>query len=416
MLAGTAIGQGIIVASTPIISRLYTPDDFGYFAIYTSIVSILSILATLRYELPIVITKDQAEARELLILTAFVALMFSAVLFVIVPTLGGNIVRGYEIAKQTGWLMWIPAYVLLFGLFRAFSYWFTREKAFKLIAWSKSIRSIVMVSVQVVAGFMGALVGGLIGGQVIGQFSASLFLIIIFITRQSGDNSFQLSIQGMGSLIRRYDNFPKYTAPHDMLSAVSKRISIFLLLYFYGTSIVGYYAIAEKVLMLPTEVVKSSLRQVLFPKIVDQYHSGKNLMSFSLKILTGMFVLFVLPCLGIVFYGRQLFGFVLGSTWAYAGTYAQWLVIWIFFSFINLVPVLFIQVLGLQKYLLIFIGVLLVVQSSVLIAGGFYMSDLNTIRLYSFAGVLFNIVLIVFVLIRLAKLYRSTGSDEDKAL
>ena len=115
----------------------------------------------------------------------------------------------------------------------------------------------------------------------------------------------------------------------------------FLLLTFYGTSIVGFYAIAEKVLKLPTEIVKGSLRQVLFPKIVERYHSGKNMMSFAIAVLTGMAVLYAIPCLCVALFGKQLFSFILGPDWAYAGTYARWLVIWIFFAFLTGVGISF---------------------------------------------------------------------------
>ena len=54
MLAGgTAIAQFLSVATSPIISRLFTPDDFGVLSIYVSILSIVAVFATLRYEFAI---------------------------------------------------------------------------------------------------------------------------------------------------------------------------------------------------------------------------------------------------------------------------------------------------------------------------------------------------------------------------
>ena len=51
--AGSAMGQGLLIVSAPLLTRLYTPADFGVLAVYVSIVSILVVVASLRYEMAI---------------------------------------------------------------------------------------------------------------------------------------------------------------------------------------------------------------------------------------------------------------------------------------------------------------------------------------------------------------------------
>jgi O-antigen/teichoic acid export membrane protein len=51
--AGSAMGQGLLIVSAPLLTRLYTPADFGVLAVYVSIVSILVVVASLRYEVAI---------------------------------------------------------------------------------------------------------------------------------------------------------------------------------------------------------------------------------------------------------------------------------------------------------------------------------------------------------------------------
>jgi O-antigen/teichoic acid export membrane protein len=51
--AGSAVGQGLLIVSAPVLTRLYTPADFGVLAVYVSILSILAVAATLRYEMAI---------------------------------------------------------------------------------------------------------------------------------------------------------------------------------------------------------------------------------------------------------------------------------------------------------------------------------------------------------------------------
>ncbi len=60
---GTALGQGLVLVSAPLLTRLYTPTDFGVLAVYGSIVSLVAVAASLRYELAIALSRhDRAVA------------------------------------------------------------------------------------------------------------------------------------------------------------------------------------------------------------------------------------------------------------------------------------------------------------------------------------------------------------------
>jgi len=54
LMAGTTIAQAIPIAISPILTRLYTPEEFGLFALFLAIVSIFGVVATMRYEMAIV--------------------------------------------------------------------------------------------------------------------------------------------------------------------------------------------------------------------------------------------------------------------------------------------------------------------------------------------------------------------------
>jgi O-antigen/teichoic acid export membrane protein len=50
LMTGTTIAQAIPIAISPILTRIYTPEDFGMFALYMSTASLFSVIATGRYE------------------------------------------------------------------------------------------------------------------------------------------------------------------------------------------------------------------------------------------------------------------------------------------------------------------------------------------------------------------------------
>ena len=83
LVSGTAIAQFISIAASLIISRLYTPDDFGVFTIFISIASLISLLLAGRYELAINLPKSDNEGLNVLGLSIKLNLIISFFLFIL---------------------------------------------------------------------------------------------------------------------------------------------------------------------------------------------------------------------------------------------------------------------------------------------------------------------------------------------
>ena len=63
LVSGTGITQAITILSAPLLSRFYEPEDFTVFALFSSTASIVSVVATARYELAIPLPKDELDAK-----------------------------------------------------------------------------------------------------------------------------------------------------------------------------------------------------------------------------------------------------------------------------------------------------------------------------------------------------------------
>ena len=86
-MTGIAISQAIPIAISPILTRLFTPNDFGIFALYLSIVSIISIVATGRYELAVILPDNDKDAIHIVLLALFL-IFFTAVVLLLVILIG----------------------------------------------------------------------------------------------------------------------------------------------------------------------------------------------------------------------------------------------------------------------------------------------------------------------------------------
>ena len=62
LVTGTTFAQIIAVLASPLLTRLYGPEAFGFLALFTSITSIIGVIACMRYELAIMLPKTDEEA------------------------------------------------------------------------------------------------------------------------------------------------------------------------------------------------------------------------------------------------------------------------------------------------------------------------------------------------------------------
>ena len=81
--SGTALGQAVVVLFSPILTRLYSPGDFGVFAVYASLLGVITVIGSMRYELAIPLPSDDQTAANVLVL----ALLF---------TMGVSCFRGWH--------------------------------------------------------------------------------------------------------------------------------------------------------------------------------------------------------------------------------------------------------------------------------------------------------------------------------
>src|SRR5699024_821027 len=199
----------IPVAISPILTRLYTPDDFGVLALFIAISSILGSIVNARYELAIVLPEKEEDSINIAALSLMIATLISISLFVIILIFHKTIIRLLDSQELDFWLYFIPVVVFFLGLFNTLNFLNTRMKTFGVIAQVKVIKSITMSIVQLILGIFKVGVGGLISGQIVSHlFSNGKLLKTILINKEL---IHKISLSRMKSLAKRYSRFPKYT-------------------------------------------------------------------------------------------------------------------------------------------------------------------------------------------------------------
>lgn len=398
LMSGTAIAQGLAFAASPILSRLYDPSAFGLFGLFTAACGILAVVASGKYELAILLPKKDEDAANVLWLSLLIILgvsLFSVLLVLLFQNNIANMLGSPELAPL---LWWAPVSILCTGLYNAFNYWTTRRKQFKRLSYSRVIQSIGREGTQLSLGIGTNLQGaGLVFGQIIGQAGSAGALIGQTYREDYSLLKKSYNKDRLKELAFEHKDFPKYNAPQNFLNAVSQNVPAILLAYFFNPSVVGLYWFTYKILVAPNQLIGNSIRQVFYQRANELVNEGKSVFKLFVNTTKSLAIIGIIPFLLILISGPEIFSFIFGNEWLEAGEYAQWLILWWFFLFINPPSIMMIPILGLQKLQLKVELITVSLRVLSIVIGGILSSDILAIALYTIVGSLINIFIIGFV-------------------
>jgi O-antigen/teichoic acid export membrane protein len=334
LVSGSFIAQLIPFAAEPILSRIYTPTEFGVFELFSSIIMIFGSVATARYEMAIILPKLENKAVNLLGLSLLITFMFSiAVLGVLLFTRGLiiNLMAGNELSR---YLFFIPIGILLLGINRSFLYWSLRNKYLNNISYSRITESSGKAGSSILLGFMRFSSFGLIFGQLTGLILSGIVLIYKFVRADYIKSRF-LSFKNIGNQAKKHIDFPKINVPLTLTEMFQVSGLIFMFSFFFDTHTLGEISKSIRILLIPVILISTTIAQVFYQKASQEYNRGIDI-SKSLNNIVKTLFLWSLPALFLfMIISPWLFGFVLGANWINAGLYARYLAVWIFIKFVT---------------------------------------------------------------------------------
>ncbi len=333
LMSGTAIAQAIPVLISPILSRLYTPEDFGVLALFMSIAAVISVIATGRYELAIMLPKKKRDAYNVLALSLLFTFIVSVFTFILVVIFKKPVAIFFEEPGIEPWLYFLPIVVLFAGMYQAFNYWSTRHKTFKRNATGRVSQSTVMSATNIGMGVAKAGSSGLILGYILGQVVAALVLgwqTLIHLKEIRKEITRKEIIENA----KKYKNFLKINTPHAFLDSLQNNGIIYLIMFFFSKLILGSYSFAFRVLKAPVGLIGNAIYQVFYQKATEALKNGQQIQPMVRRIYRNLFLI-GFPVFFLLFlFARPVFAFVFGEEWKISGEIAQILMPWLFLNFI----------------------------------------------------------------------------------
>ncbi|MCO5272945.1 MAG: oligosaccharide flippase family protein [Cyclobacteriaceae bacterium] len=327
LFTGTTLAQAIPIAVSPILTRLYTPEDFGVFAIFFSITNLLGVVATWRYELSIVLPSEEDEADLIEYLCFLIAFVFALMLFVLTLFLNERIASLLGRPDIASWLYLVPLSVFFTGIIQTINYRLNRGRNFREMSTIK----IIQTSSSGVSGIVLGLARFSLNGLVISQLFGQLMAI--------GSRYFKKKIgikhraSSVLHIARKYKNFAMGT-PGALLNKAATSLPIFLMSKLADKNQVGYYGLVERSIGAPISLISYSVSQVLLEEIASRYRMGLPIRSKILRLSRNLFLVGIIPFGVLCIFASEIFKFVFGSEWVQAGSYASVLSIAFFARFI----------------------------------------------------------------------------------
>ncbi|MBI6898034.1 oligosaccharide flippase family protein [Pseudomonas putida] len=331
LMTGTGLAQALPIALSPILTRLYTPQEFGVFALYGSICAILAVLVTGKYELAIVVPRRDGEAINLAAVTMLSSLVVSVILLCVLLAWSEPIVGLLGHPEVRTWLYLVPLATLILGCYYALNFWANRRSRYRSMAISRVVQSGASSAMQLAAGVSRLGLLGLIMGQLLGQLLSTLFLAKSLppIEREMFR---RVSLKRMKCVARRHIGYPKYMVPGQAMSVGATEMPLLLLTVFFGAGVAGFYSLAQRVMAAPLSLVANAIGDVYRQKAADQYASQGECLDIFLGSLKRLVLFAFLPMLPVLMLGPWLFAFVFGEAWRSAGEIASLLSVLVFFQ------------------------------------------------------------------------------------
>tara|TARA_R110001583_G_scaffold195448_1_gene373750 strand:- start:11871 stop:13142 length:1272 start_codon:yes stop_codon:yes gene_type:complete len=405
LMTGTLGAQVFALAITPVITRLYAPDQYGMMGMFLAIIIVLVPISALTLPAAIVLPKLDEDAKSLAFISIMLSAVFSIFLFIVLLIALNPLVERFNL-ESIKWLLLLVPVTMFFSTFhQVFEQWMIRNKQFKFISKISIFQSLSLNGSKAVTGLFAPFGSSLI---VLTSLGYAIHSVLFFFsggkTLLRDIVNLKKSNQYYWQLLKRYIDFPVFRAPNVFLNLASQSLPILFLATTFGPTAAGFYTLARTMMNIPATLIGKAVGDVFYPKLSELKINKLPIYSLFAKTTLILAALGIIPYLTVFLFGEFLFGLVFGAKWSAAGVYAGWLSIWIYTIFLSPLCTNILAVINRQGFNLLNTIIKVAVRTLILIGCIYYkISAIESVILFSVASATINIIFILVVLYMVKK-------------
>lgn len=334
LVSGSSISQFTVVLLTPLLTRLYTPEDFGVLSVYMSIVLTISIVASLHYEEAIPLPSKEKDAIYLLILSLILLVSNTVLITLLLKWFKTPILKHFQTDGLEEIMLFIPFSLFGFGLFHLFEMWMIRQEDYLQITVGKVRMNLSQVFSQSGLGWFIPSASSLMVGEVLGRLIGGGGMACA--SWKDLNRKFPaLSLQSLRRIAYRYIRFPLIASWSSLINGLSQHLPTLFIASHLGVKEAGWYFLAQRILALPDALIGHSVKQVYIGKSAKMlninFDDFVDLFWNTVKKM-GMLSIFIYLMIDIV--APFVFPIVFGNAWGGASLFLQCLSIFFLFQLV----------------------------------------------------------------------------------
>ena len=387
LVGGTAFAQMISIASTPLLTRLFSPQDFGILGSILAVSAIISVIGSMKYDMAIVLGENNKEASYIQFLSIIILCLLTIVLFLFTLITPSYLFEIIGLQFNVFWL--IPLFFFI-SFNSILSSRLNREEMYKQLSLSQIIKRLVIVFSLIIFGYIGFGPVGLIIGNILGVALSTLYLYIYNIDFLNFKNEYS-NYKYFTEIANKYRQFPIYTVPQTLLNTFIIQLPIIFLGSFYSVQVVGAYFLTVKIIQLPTNLLGQSVRRIFYKEASKNKDNIYSLRRIYNKITISLLAVTFIPTILLYLFSEPIFIYVFGDDWLLSGKFAKYMILWFSAVFVMSPTRILFIVLNKQSTLLVLDTVLGIMRLLVLLIAYYGYTPLFIISLYSILSCTFYV-------------------------
>jgi len=323
LAGGALVGQFILIASSPLLTRLFTPEELGFFAIFSALAGMTGMVVGLRFEFAIPVMREDTDAAAMAVVTALAAAIMATAAALLVWLLGDLFVEAVGAPGLGLWLWLVPGAVLIWCLGTILSYWSVRRGTYGINGTNRVLLSGSQAGSQLVLGFLAAGGPGLILGYLVGYVVRLAYYLFCL---PANERRLMTSRRWpeLWHNARHNWRYPAFSFPSTLLQSACQHTPAILVAALYGPAVAGWYALSQRVVGLPVQMLSQTASQVFLGETrgLDRFEL-RRLFLRTIILFSGLGLAGTLP---LLLFGPEILVVVFGDPWRETGILVQLLI------------------------------------------------------------------------------------------
>ncbi|KZY54495.1 hypothetical protein A3736_02900 [Erythrobacter sp. HI0063] len=318
VMRGTVIAQAVAVLILPVLTRLFDPAAFGHLQLYLSVLTMLIVLPSLRYDIAILRAEDN-ELPSLLRLCLRANVIVAALILAIAYV--GAALFPESWLSQSPFPLWTPiAAMVATSVGQVLLYVAIRDERFSVNANSKVAQAVSYAAIGVALGVARIGNSGLVIADLLGRITSLAWLYRWMRKRTPMSQVGRVSILKVAS---RYREYPLVALPGFIINSAGVTITPIMIYATFDANAAGQYALVDRVMSLPVAVVATSVSQAFMGQLATAMRTGTEARTQFISILRWLALIGIVPTILVILLAPTAFVLLFGSEWELAGTLAQ---------------------------------------------------------------------------------------------